>query len=404
MALVLTMPKLSATMAEATVIKWYKAAGERVLAGETLLEVETDKATLTIEAPGDGILGTPAVAAGEVARVGAALVMILDASADQQTGTIPESGARPIGGGDAGGDIGRASGQSRAGPAAGSASGRVFASPRARRTARERGTDLGSVTGTGPSGRIVRADLDRSGSPAGGELRGAADEIRAGSARPGRDPLAKASRQMALMVAASHREIPAFTLSRWIDMERVLLDLTRFDRRRTETDYFLYAIATAMAEVPEFRSVWNSGRGAAEDLGSTNVGVVVSTDHGLMIPVLADVGGVGLEELATRRRAAVEAARAGRLNQTFASAASISLSSLAREAADEFEAIISPGQTAIVAVRLIAESVVSRRGEIVVRKGCRVCVAADHRVIDGRTGARFISAMVRVLEEGVAPG
>ncbi|TLY52921.1 MAG: 2-oxo acid dehydrogenase subunit E2 [Gammaproteobacteria bacterium] len=116
------------------------------------------------------------------------------------------------------------------------------------------------------------------------------------------------------------------------------------------------------------------------------------------------MGGVGLEELATRRRAAVEAARAGRLNQTFASAASISLSSLAREAADEFEAIISPGQTAIVAVGRIAESVVSRRGEIVVRKGCRVCVAADHRVIDGRTGARFISAMVRVLEEGVAPG
>jgi len=205
------------------------------------------------------------------------------------------------------------------------------------------------------------------------------------------------------MVAASRREIPAFTLSRWIDMEGVLLDLTRFDQQRTETDYLLYAIASAVAEVPEFRTVWNPERRMSEDLGSTNIGIVVSTDHGLMIPVLADVGGLGLEQLAGRRKAAVAAARAGRLNQSFASAASISLSSLARESADEFEAIIIPGQTAIVAVGRLAPGVVARSGHVAIRRGCRVCVAADHRVVDGRTGARFIGAMAKVLEEDVAP-
>ena len=383
MATVLTMPKLSATMAEATVVKWYKAAGERVLAGETLLEIETDKATLTIEAPGDGILGAPAIAAGEVAPVGAALVTILDDGAGRELGTTPQHAIGATGRErQAALDIARASSDLGSGTAPGP---RVPASPRARRIARERGIDLGSLTGSGPGGRIVRADLDK-------------------SATPARDRAVKSSQQTAQMVAASHREIPAFTLSRWIDIEAVLLDLTRFDRQRTETDYLLYAITNAVAEVPEFRTVWNGERGHAEDLGSTNIGIVVSTDHGLMIPVLADVGGVGLEQLAARRRVAVASARAGRLNQSLMSAASISLSSLTREAADEFEAIISPGQTAIVAVGRIAPAVVSRRGEIAVRRGCRVCVAADHRVVDGRTGARFIGAIARALEEDVATG
>ena len=400
MATVLTMPKLSATMAEATVVKWCKVAGEKVLAGETLLEIETDKATLTIEAPGDGILGTPAVAAGEVAPVGAALVTILDEGTGREIGTTPQYAGPTGSASDSARDMARASGDLGPEPAAGFASPRVLASPLARRTARERGIDLGSLSGTGPSARIVRADLDRAATPAGLKLTGPADE----SVRPGGDRAVKSSQQTAQMVAASHREIPAFTLSRWIDIEAVLLDLTRFDRQRTETDYLLYAIASAVAEVPEFRTVWNPQRSIAEDLGSTNIGIVVSTDHGLMIPVLADVGGVGLEQLAARRRVAVASARAGRLNQSLMSAASISLSSLTREAADEFEAIISPGQTAIVAVGRIAPAVVSRRGKIAVRRGCRVCVAADHRVVDGRTGARFIGAIARVLEEDVATG
>jgi len=402
MATVLTMPKLSATMAEATVVKWYKAAGERVLAGETLLEIETDKATLTIEAPGDGILGAPAIAAGEVAPVGAALVTILDDGAGRELGTTPQHGAGATGRArQAALDIARASSALGSGTAPGP---RVPASPLARRIARERGIDLGSLTGSGPGGCIVRADLDKSATPARPELTGPADQIRLRSAAPSWDRALKSSQQTAQMVAASHREIPAFTLSRWIDIEAVLLDLSRFDRQRTETDYLLYAITNAVAEVPEFRTVWNGERGHAEDLGSTNIGIVVSTDHGLMIPVLADVGGVGLEQLAARRRVAVASARAGRLNQSLMSAASISLSSLTREAADEFEAIISPGQTAVVAVGRIAPAVVSRRGEIAVRRGCRVCVAADHRVVDGRAGARFIGAIARVLEDDVATG
>ena len=403
MATVLSMPKLSATTAEATVVRWYKAAGDRVLSGEVVLEIETDKATLTIEAPASGILGTPAVAAGEVAAVGAALVMILTENEQGEIDMIAAADAQPpetVGSAIDGRDQTSAVGASPTVPDA--APRRLLASPLARRIAREAGIHLDSVRGTGPGGRIVRADIDRTAEPS-------AQRITRGVAGgqgllSGLERLTRSRRQTAMQVTASRREIPAFVLSRWIDMEAVLADLAQFERQRSETDYLLYAIARAVAQVTEFRCVWNPQRMLAEDLASTNIGLVVSTDHGLLIPVLKDVGGVDVEQLAARRRSALAAARAGRLDQSLTAPASISLSSLIRDEADEFEAIISPGQTAIVAVGRIAGRVMPHKGNVAIRRGCIIAVAADHRVIDGRTGARFIGAMARVLEEGAAHG
>ena len=166
MATVLSMPKLSATTAEATVVRWYKAAGDRVLSGEVVLEIETDKATLTIEAPATGILGTPAVAAGEVAAVGAALVMILTENEQGEIDMIAAADAQPpetVGSAIDGRDQTSAVGASPTVPDA--APRRLLASPLARRIAREAGIHLDSVRGTGPGGRIVRADIDRTAEP-----------------------------------------------------------------------------------------------------------------------------------------------------------------------------------------------------------------------------------------------
>ncbi len=203
---------------------------------------------------------------------------------------------------------------------------------------------------------------------------------------------------MVMHVTMSRREIPSFTLSRWIEMEAVLSQITRFGRQRSATDYFLYALARAVDEVPQFRFVWNSGDMIPEDLRTTNIGVVVSTNNGLMIPVLSDVRALDVGELAIRRKTVVAAARDGKLAQTDAQRASISLSSLLREDADEFEAIISPDQTAILAVGRIMERVVAHNGPVAVRRGCVAKLSVDHRVIDGRTGARFIGCVARVLE------
>ncbi len=259
---------------------------------------------------------------------------------------------------------------------------RVRASPRARRLARVAGIDLSTVKGTGPSGRIV-----------------AADTVETANGQQGTRDIA-ARRRAAAELSRSQIEIPAFAAARWIDMEQVLSGVAAAGNRRTATDGFLFAIATAMAQIPEFRQVWNPADQISEELETINVGIVVSTPRGLVIPVLKGLDGVSIDEITIRRRAAVSDARAGRLSQACVGRTSVSLSSLLRDDADEFEAIISPGQTAMVAVGRVAPKVVAVGGEIVIRQGCTVTVTADHRVVDGVGCARFIGMLARTLEAG----
>jgi pyruvate dehydrogenase E2 component (dihydrolipoamide acetyltransferase) len=371
----LTMPKLSATMEEGTVVAWHKSKGERVSAGEIILEIETDKTTLTIEAPIAGYLGKPHVAAGETALVGARLVSILAEDEDESIDSNAAPGAADSQPKVVAGEAAHSAPSSSATHSPAVRAHR-FASPLARRLAREKGVDLNSMRGSGPGGRIVRADINAA----------------------TREPRPMLRRQNARQVETSRREIPAFTLTRWIDMQAVLSQVARGGRQRNATDFLLYALARAVNEVSEFRCVWNARDMLAEDLRATNIGLVVSTERGLMIPVLSNIGELTVDEIANRRWTAVEAARQGKLAQTPAGPASISLSSLIREEADEFEAIISPHQTAILAVGRIMERVVAHRGSIAARRGCVAKLSADHRVIDGRTGAKFIGSVARVLE------
>ena len=372
MATLITLPKLSATMVEATVVAWPRAAGGRVAAGDVILEVETDKATVTIEAPAAGVLGIPKLAVGGVAQVGQPLVYILGENEREPATDAQEPPP----------SVRRAPSDAPASAEPTPVSGRIRASPLARRLARERGVDLHQLQGSGPSGRIVREDLQ------------------VGASAPA-DHQLRSRRQIAARVSASRRDIPAFAASRWIDLEAVVAEMARYERQRTATDYFLLAIARAIDEVGAFRRVWDASTMRPRDLLKTNIGLVVDSDAGVLIPTLADVGRLELSELAERRKAAVAAARSGRLSETLLAPASVSLSSLIREDADEFEAIISPDQTAIVAVGRLMERVVAYRGEVAIRRGCMVRLAADHRHIDGRAAARFIGVIARVLQQRV---
>jgi pyruvate dehydrogenase E2 component (dihydrolipoamide acetyltransferase) len=372
MATLITLPKLSATMTEATVVAWPRGAGDRVAAGDVILEVETDKATVTIEAPAAGVLGTPKLVAGGVARVGQPLIYILGENEREPTAAAEEG---PSSGGPAQSET-----PASAEPA--TVGSRVRASPLARRLAREHGIDLHRLQGSGPSGRILREDIEV------GALDVADDRVRA-------------RRHIAAQVSASRRDIPAFAASRWIDLEAMVAEIARHERQRSATDYFLLAIARAIDEVTPFRCVWDNSSMTARDLLQTNIGVVVDTGAGILIPTLADVGRLELSELAERRKAAVAAARTGRLSETLLAPTSVSLSSLIREGADEFEAIISPDQTAIVAVGRLMERVVPHHGQVAIRRGCMVTLSADHRHIDGGAAARFIGVIARVLEQRV---
>jgi pyruvate dehydrogenase E2 component (dihydrolipoamide acetyltransferase) len=382
MARAIAMPKLSATMDQATVVAWHKAKGEHVSCGDIILEIETDKATLTIEAPVDGILGTPRIAVGQTASVGAPLVLILDEGESEPFDNGGTSDAEAAGivvsGGTSERNDDRIPEQKTIGRA--DSGERVFASPRARRLARERGLDLKRLQGSGPQGRIVAADLTAT----------QADSV---------DRVARARRQIASQVTTSRREIPAFSLTRWIDMEAVLAAIATQGRSQTTTDYFLWALARAIEVAPQFRSVWNATTMSSEDLGYTNIGIVVDTDTGIVIPTLSDVGALELKEMAVRRASAVAAARQGKLAETHLARASLSLSSLIKDDADEFEAIISPDQTAIFAVGRLMERVMPYGGSVAIRRGCVIKLSADHRHIDGRVAAKFIGVIAQVLEQ-----
>ncbi len=377
----LLVPKLSATMETATVLRWLKQAGERVRLGEPIVELETDKAALEVEAPGDGTLASVAAAEGAVLPIGALLA------------TIAADGA------------------------ATPAPARIPASPLARRLARTYGVDLAQITGSGPHGRRRKRDVLGAARPAPAAPRSASTDSRPSAPPLPRpvagdtvEPLSPMRRRIAEAVALSRRTIPAFALDRWVETRAIAAARETLGPeieqasgvRLTLTDFLLQALADTLASLPRLL-----GRFAEADGGPVRVtparidiGLVVATEDGMMIPKLRDLRGQNLGAIAAMRQAAVQRARAGRLAAADAEAASITLSNLGRGGADRFEAIIEPGQSSIVAAGREQERVVARGGAIVITRGLNLTVSVDHRLIDGRAGAAFLGRLAERIERG----
>jgi len=366
----LTLPQLSISMEDAKVTRWLVADGEQVRVGQPVVEIETDKATMEVEAPADGTLRR-VIDEGAVVAVEATLAQIL-AAADSDADEAPPPTEEPAIVAPAAPDVPRES------PGPADRTGGHVASPAARRIANDRGIDLARVRGTGPGGRIVADDL------------GYADAATAGAPPAGRRAVAELRSAVVADITASWQQIPHIN----IGGELAADGLVETDRSAvtgssgvaaTVTDLLILAVSRALTDVPEL----NGGS------PRVNLALAVATDDGLVAPVLKNVTDLGLAAIARERHRLVTAARGGRIEGRDLGGATCTLSNLGAYPVDYFTPVISGPQVAMVATGRVVEKPVAVEGMLAVRSRIWVNVSIDHRVADGAAGGRFLAALER---------
>ena len=399
------VPKLSATMESAKVLRWLKQPGDAIKTGDPLVELETDKASMEVESAVDGVLGPIVAAEGADVAIGAKLAEIVEA------GGAPAPAAKPAAAAPAPAPkpavVAAPSPAASAPPSAKPSAipPRILASPLARRLARERGVDLAALAAR-KTGRIRKADvLAAAGRSGAAPLAAArpAPVIPAGPVPEGVEALSPMRARIAETVTVSRQTIPAFTLDRFVSTEAVATAKAELGPaieretgvRLTLTDFFLQALADTLSHNPVMlqRFADAGGRPGAVRDATVDIGLVVAVEGGMMIPVLADLGGRSLAEIGMARRDATQRVRSGRLVKGDGAPVAIALSNLARGGADRFEAIIGPGQSSVLAVGREHEAVVARGGAPAVVTGVHLTLSVDHRLIDGVVGATFLGEL-----------
>ncbi len=361
------MPALGMAQETGKVLRWLKAEGQTVVKGEPLLEIETDKVTVELEAPADGTLAGVRAAEGDEVPVGQAIAFVLAAGETVPAGAAPaaETAAAP------------ASGNGEVAPVTiGDARPRrALASPKARRIAAERGIDLDALAGSGPSGSIVAGDVER------------------GTAAPATSSLWKT---MADRTTAAWQTTPHFYLRRAVDASG--LQAWRSNHRGvSHTDLLVKLAAEALRRHPRVNSTWQAGGIVPCD--GINVAIAVATEDGLIVPVVHGADRLELGEIAARRKELVAAAREGRLRPEDVTGGSFTISNLGMYGVDSFDAIVNAPQAAILAVGRIADRVVAVDGQPAVRPVLELSVSFDHRVVDGARGAEFLDTLAGLIEE-----
>ncbi len=419
------MPRLSDSMEEGTVLRWLKASGDVVSRGDELAEIETDKATMTYEADSDGVLELVA-AEGETLPIGAVIARIGgEAGARAPAGAVASgapplaaAGAEPPAPGPAAAIAGPAAGPGAPAPGAPAlrADGaRVKASPVARRVAGELGVDLGGLAGTGPGGRIVRADVEaaangagRTGAPA---APGGAPVAPAAAAPDAGPPglatakgqatvqeLSRLQQTVARRMAESRATVPDFTLTAEIDMQAAANFRAQLKAAAPEgepapsfNDLIVKACALALREHPRANAAYKDGR--FELYERVNVGVAVAGQDSLVVPTIFDADRKGLAAIAAETRALAGKARDGTVTPPELSGGTFTVSNLGMFGIRQFTAVISPPQAAILAVGAIEPRPVVRDGDVVPGLTMAVTLACDHRILYGADAAEFLAAI-----------
>ena len=419
MATKVHMEALSPTMEEGQVVKWLKAEGDSVTAGEILAEIETDKATMELVARGDGLLRRILVGEGETAPVGDVIAVI--AAADEDISEYDSGGAgasaAPPPAQDASEvtEVGAAAPATKAAETAaapevnGAGNGRIKASPVARRLASEAGLDLASVAGSGPGGRIVKKDVEVA-------LEGVGPAAPAGTpapataAPPASDadyedvPLTQMRKTIARRLVESIGPVPHFFLTVDVDMTRALEARKRINamleaegRKMSINDLIIRATAAALRRHPDCNAHWMGD--SVRRFNRVHIGVAVAIDDGLITPVIRDAHLKGVADIGVEIRELAGRAREKKLMPEEYTGATFSISNLGMLGIHEFTAVINPPEAGILAVGGVEDTPVVVDGEVQVRPRMRITMSCDHRVIDGALGARFLATLRGMLEE-----
>jgi pyruvate dehydrogenase E2 component (dihydrolipoamide acetyltransferase) len=451
------MPRLSDSMEEGTVLQWLKAVGDEIAVGDELVEIETDKANMAYESDVAGTLSEILVQEGETVAIGTPIASVGDGPPRDGQGTEESRPAGPVGAGDppspavaeassgmgpptpppAGETAGAgAAPAAEAGAPAeaaeaptGSDGHRVKASPLARRIAKERELDLSKLHGSGPSGRIVKADVERA-SSAGDAVGGTAPEDALATAGGGGSPAAagpavapaspetakgqvtyeepsKLQSTVARRMAESKATAPHFYLRASVDMSEAVAGRAKLKELASEgsvvpsfNDMVVKACALALREHPRANGAYRDGR--FELYSRVNVGVAVAAKDALVVPTVFDADRKGLRQIATESRALATKVRDGQIAPPELSGATFTVSNLGMYGIDGFSAVINPPQAAILAVGAIEERPVVRDGAITTAHLMRVDLACDHRILYGAPAAEFLARIRSLLEEPLA--
>jgi len=416
MATEIKLPRLGQGMESGTIVKWLKSEGDKVEKGEPLYELDTDKVTQEVEADASGVLLKIAVAEGEV-EVGKTIAVIGEqgeevaaesAGADSANGGRPEVEERATEEGsraparDKERELGRAAAAEPIAPERSqldTAEGRVKASPLARRIARERGIDLAAVAGTGPEGRVVAEDVERT----------AASAAPAPLTAPAAPTEGVEVQQLSSMRKTIARRLteawqaPVFQLGVTVDMGRALelrgrlVELHGDGVKPTISDLLTKVCAAALMRHRPVNALY---RGDAVELHpSANIGIAVAIPNGLVVPVIPGCERKSIAEIAAARAAVVERARAGKLQQADLEGGTFTISNLGMYGIERFIAVLNPPQAAILAVGSIEDRVVALDGQPVVRPRLELTLTCDHRAVDGATGSEFLRDVKAFLEE-----
>jgi pyruvate dehydrogenase E2 component (dihydrolipoamide acetyltransferase) len=424
MATDVMMPRLSDSMEEGTVLKWLVEVGGEVKRGEPLVEIETDKANMTYEADTDGVLIEVLAQEGETLPIGQAIARIgsadeevggqrsevgEDAAEEEPASEEPEPEPEPE----------REREPARAASTDGGGNGRVKASPVARRMAREMGLELGGIEGTGPGGRIVKADIEaaaKGGGTAVKEREAPAEEqapaprhqppATSGEAdgakgRTSVQELSRLQRTVSRRMAESKATAPDFQLNMEVDMSGCVELRQRLkevaDAAPSFNDMVVKASAAALREFPRVNGAYRDGQW--EFYSRVNIGVAVAAQDTLIVPTIFDADQKSLGAIARDARDLINKVRDGNITPPELSGGTFTVSNLGMYGIDSFSAVINPPQAAILAVgALKKKAVVDDSGRIVARDMMNVSLICDHRILYGADGAQFLARVRELLE------
>ena len=447
MATQVIMPKLSPTMEEGQLSRWLKKEGDKVSMGEPLAEIDTDKATMEMQALGNGVLRKILIQEGESAPLGQVIAIIgepdedISALVSKSGSTEPakatppseikesepkepvetkpvETKPAPAPAAAAATDNAGGNGQGAPKPAEAASGGRLIVSPLAARMAAESGIDLRSINGSGPGGRIIKRDVEGLISQSGTAASAAARQpdkshLRAVSSAtvaqraPGQpsayhdEPITEIRRIIAKRLVTSLGPIPHFFLTTEVEMDRVaemraaIKELDP-DLKISVNDIIIKVAAAALIQHPQVNASFQDK--VIRYYEHADIGVAVAIDDGLITPVVRAADQKSLSEIAAEVRELAGRAREKRLKPEEYTGASFSISNLGMFGIDEFTAVINPPEGAILAVGAMSPKPVVRDNQVVVRQIMRVTMSCDHRVIDGATGAKFLQTFKKILE------